>query len=104
MKLTVDHHKELIKKLKNLDFALGYLNACLEDEDDGVFLLGLRHVAEAHGGLKKLADKAQLNREHLYRLLSKNGNPRLNSIQELAHVFGWRVLLAPEEKKYKKAA
>lgn len=91
----MDHHTYLIKQLKDLDFALGYLNECLEDEDEGVFLLGLRHVAEAHGGLKKLAKKSRLNKEHLYRLLSKQGNPRLNSLQGLAHAFGWRVLLAP---------
>ena len=100
----MDHHKELIKNLKDLKFALGFLNECLEDDDDGIFLQGLRYVAEAQGGLKKLADKAGLNREHLYRLLSKNGNPRLENLRELARVFGWRVLLAPEDKKYKKAA
>lgn len=91
MKLTMDHRKELIKHLKDLDFALGFLNSCLEDEDEGVFLLGLRYVAEAHGGLDKLAKKAHLNREHLYRMLSKKGNPRIASLKEVAHAFGWRI-------------
>jgi len=99
MKNKESYHDDLIKRLKNPRYALGYLNACLEDPDEGVFLLALRHVAEAHGGLRRLAKKAKLNREHLFRMLSKNGNPRLESLRHLAGVFGWR--LAFTEKKDK---
>ena len=52
--------------------AAGYLNACLEEGDAEVFLLALRDVARARGGIAKLAEVTELNREHLYRMLSEN--------------------------------
>jgi len=36
--------------------AVGYLNACLEDGDPEVFLLALRDVARARGGVATLAE------------------------------------------------
>ena len=45
-------------------------------------LPALRDVARTReGGLAGLAEKAQLNREHLYRMLSENGNPELRSLE-----------------------
>ncbi len=85
------YHEDLIESLKDPKYALGYLNACLEDEDEGVFLLALKHVAEAHGGLSGLAKKTGLNREHLFRMLSKNGNPRLENLRQVAGAFGWKI-------------
>ncbi len=87
------YHEDLIHDLKDTKFALEYLNTCLEEGDEGTFLLALRHVAEAHGGFVKLARKTNLSREHLFRMLSKKGNPRLTSLQNLADVFGWRIAL-----------
>ena len=103
-KLTTSHHEDLIKRLKNHKYALGYLNACLEDGDEGVFLLGLRHVAEAHGGIRGLSKKAKLNREHLFRMLSKQGNPRLSNLQSLVSVFGWKISLAEKSGKHFRTA
>src|ERR1700733_8690172 len=96
--------EDLYKDLKNPIFALKYLNACLEDGDHGVFLLALRNVADAHGGIARLAKKTGLNREHLWRMLSKRGNPRLESLVQLANVFGWRVALINKSTSLKKAA
>jgi probable addiction module antidote protein len=92
-----EYYNDLKKDLKNPVFALRYLNACLEDGDHGVFLLALRHVAEAHGGVGLLARKSGLNREHLWRMLSKRGNPRLENLVQLAHAFGWRLALLNKE-------
>jgi DNA-binding phage protein len=39
-----------------------YLNAALEDEDPELFLVTLRNVAEAQGGLRSLPRK-RINRE-----------------------------------------
>ncbi len=47
-------HDDLIKRLKNRKFAIGFLNACLQEKEEVVFLTGLKYVAEAHGGLQKL--------------------------------------------------
>jgi DNA-binding phage protein len=59
------------------------LNAALA-EDPEVFLLALRDLARTReGGLANLAEAAQLNREHLCRMLSENGNPDLRSLEAL---------------------
>ena len=103
-KLTTSHHDDLIKRLRNHKYALGYLNACLEDGDEGVFLLALRYVAEAQGGIRKLSKKARLNREHLFRMLSKQGNPRLSNLQTLVSAFGWKIALAEKSRQHFKTA
>ena len=68
-----------------------YLNAALEDIDPELFLLALRNVAEAQGGVAQLAEKAKLNRESLYKMLSKRGNPELKSLDSLLHALGFRL-------------
>ena len=72
--------------------AVAYLNAALAEEDPEVFLLALRDVARTReGGLAALAETAQLNREHLYRMLSENGNPELRSLEALLDALGFRL-------------
>ena len=75
----------------------GYLNACLEDGDLEVFLLALRDVARARGGVAKLAEVTALNREHLYRMLSENGNPELRSLEALLDALGFRLAVTLKE-------
>lgn len=95
MKAAISHEASLLRRLKDPKYAVGYLNACLEDGHEGVFLLALRDVARAHGGLRKLSKHAGLNREHLFRMLSKKGNPRLHSLQQLVGALGYKLVLRP---------
>ena len=62
------------------------LNAALEEDDPELFLLALRNVAEAQGGVAQLAEKSKLNRENLYKILSGPGNPEFKSLDALLHV------------------
>lgn len=95
MKAAVSYHDDLLRRLKDPKYAVGYLNACLEEEDEGTFLLAVRDVAQVHGGLRQLAKKAKLNREHLFRMLSKSGNPRLHSLKQLIEALGFKLILKP---------
>src|SRR5262245_50790080 len=70
---SVDYKKHLLAELKDIEYAAGYLTAALEEGDD-VFLLALRDVAQARGGVSALAETARLNRENLYDMLSREGN------------------------------
>lgn len=89
---TEPYRDSLLKALTNTDDAAHYLNACLEDEDDPrVFLLALRHVADAQGGMGALAEGSQLNRVSLYRTLSKSGNPSLTSLTAVLKPLGLRL-------------
>lgn len=93
-KLTVKtepYRESLLESLRNPDEAAQYLSACLEDEDAHVFLLALRDVAEAHGGIRALSRTAHLNRESLYRMLSRSGNPSLDSLAAVLSACGMRL-------------
>jgi len=92
------YHEDLINELKDPAFALDYLNACLQEDDQGTFLLALRHIAEAQGGFANLARKTKISREHLFRMLSKRGNPRWESLRSLANAFGWRIAFVSKSK------
>jgi DNA-binding phage protein len=51
--LITEYQKDLIEALKDPVEAAAYLNGALEEGDRKTFLLALRNVAEANGGLEK---------------------------------------------------
>ena len=81
-KASTSHDEAMIRELReNPDFAAEYLRAALEDaEEPQVLLVALRRVAEARGGVAKVAKAAGIERESLYRALSAHGNPRLSTL------------------------
>jgi len=85
-----DYREQLHESLRDPEEAAAYLNAAIEDGDEQVFLLALRDVAEALG-IGELARNAQLSRESTYRLLSKQGNPRLSSLWALLDAMGLKL-------------
>jgi probable addiction module antidote protein len=88
---TKSYRENLLASLRNPEAAAQYLNACLEDEDPRVFLMALRDVAEARGGIRELSRETHLNRESLYRMLSKSGNPSLESLASVLSACGLRL-------------
>ncbi len=88
---TVPYRDSLLKALKNPEDAAQYLNASLQEEDPRMFLMALRDVADAHGGIGQLAESSQLNRESLYRTLSESGNPSLISLAAVLNSLGLRL-------------
>jgi probable addiction module antidote protein len=76
--------------LRDLDRAAEYLTAAIEEGED-VFLLAVRDVVEAQGGMSTLAKSTKLNRENLYNMLSTKGNPRLYSITAILNRLGLRL-------------
>ena len=87
-----DYREHLDDVLKDDNEAVAYLNAALADDDPEVFLLALRDLARARkGGLAAMAEAAHLNREHLYRMLSENGNPELRSLEAILDALGFRL-------------
>jgi probable addiction module antidote protein len=93
--ITANYEDGLRAALTNPDEAAAYLNAALEENDQEVFLLALRDVAEARG-FSHLAQEAVLNRENLYRMLSATGNPQLSSLNALLHSLGLRLAVEVE--------
>lgn len=56
---------ELLKDLKDPLETCAYLNAAIAEGDKDHFLIALRNVAEAHGGLLRLSRRTRMNRGHL---------------------------------------
>ncbi len=96
--LTLDFKFVLLDWLRDPQNAADYLTACFE-EDEATFLLALKDVADAHERLGPLSKSAKLNREGLYDMLSKNGNPRFSSLAAILDALGMRVEFTPAEKK-----
>jgi len=85
MSKSASYDDLLMDMLKDEERALAYLNAALDESDPRIFLIALRNVTQAQGGIAKVAAHSGLNRESLYRALSEKGNP---SVQTLAAVLG----------------
>lgn len=88
--------------------AAAYLQASLEayeqDGNEEAFLLALRTLVDAQGGMTELARKTSLNRQSLYKTLSGNGNPRLQTLQSILHALGFRLSIEPITREYSAAA
>jgi putative addiction module killer protein/probable addiction module antidote protein len=100
-KASVDYREALIETLRgNEEEQILYLKATLEDNWDApeAFLLSLKTIAEARG-FKNFAEEAGLSRESLYRTLSANGNPKLDTVFKMLHALGLKLTVEPIEKK-----
>lgn len=91
---SVSYKRILQKKLDDPETAAEYLTACYAEGPE-VFLVGLRDVVEAQGGVARTAQLSKLNRESLYRLFSRDGNPRLSSLSSVLSALHLRVAFEP---------
>jgi len=66
----------------------------LAEQDGEAFLIALKDVVEATGGVSGLAGRVGIKRPSLYRILSKHGNPTLATLQEILKPLGLRVSIA----------
>ena len=104
---TVPYLDYLLEALKDPEEAAAYLSVCLEDEDPRMFALAMRDVTESWGGVGALSRSTKLNRESLYRMLSKSGNPSLTSLLAVMKALGFKLTvepIAPPKRARRKAA
>jgi probable addiction module antidote protein len=92
-KASISHDQAMVRELReNPEFAAEYLRAALEDDDGpSVLLIALRRIAEARGGIAKVAKAAGVERESLYRALSARGNPRLSTLVAVTKAVGLKL-------------
>ncbi|OGA57700.1 MAG: putative addiction module antidote protein [Betaproteobacteria bacterium RIFCSPLOWO2_12_FULL_65_14] len=89
----------MIDQLRDPEEAAAYLEAVIEEGDQAAIMLAIRNVAQARGGIAKVAKKAKLTREATYKMLSKSGNPELRSLKALLAATGLRIAVKPIEKR-----
>jgi len=104
---AVAHHRRVVEELRvDPAFAAKYLKAAAEEFDRpggrGALLIALRQVAEAYGGVAKVAGIAGVKREALYRALSPKGNPTLSTLLAVLKAVGLRLVF--EKSGSRKAA
>ena len=80
---------------KDPQLAADMLNACLEEGKMDEFLIALRHTVKACGGLHEVARENGLHEKSLYKSLSSNGNPTLNTLLGLAGAINMRLAFVP---------
>lgn len=100
---TPTHREDLLKRLEDSEYVEAYLNAALEDRDKRVFLLALRDVADARGGMTELARLTKISREHIYRMLSEKGNPEFTSLKNLLAAIGLKLAIESKDPNEKAA-
>ena len=84
----------LMDQLKNTQFATEYLNAAADDDDIRSYLVALRNVVEARGGIPEIAEKTALSKETLYRTLSARGNPTIKTLSAVLHATGLKMTVS----------
>jgi probable addiction module antidote protein len=92
-KRTKGFREQLLKDLIDQSEAAEYVNAASEDSEE-MFLIALRDVAEARQ-MARVANEAGVAREALYRMLSEEGNPRLNTLWAILNAVGLHIQVEP---------
>lgn len=96
---TKDYKATLLKRLKDPEYAAGYLADVLEMESQEAFLIAVKNVLEArNANLSKLSKKSGITRQAVYRALSKRGNPRLSTLHGILKAAGLRIVFEPDKK------
>jgi probable addiction module antidote protein len=97
-KPSTSYSEDLIQRLKDPEYAVEYLRATLEESDmPELFLQALRNVADSHG-IAHVAEQTELNRESLYRMLSKEGNPTIKSLYAVLDALNLKLSIEPKDQ------
>lgn len=62
---------------------MAYLTECFNDDYEETFLVALKDVVLAYGSMAKIAKASGLNRESLYKALSRGGNPGVDTLRKI---------------------
>jgi probable addiction module antidote protein len=83
----------MIRRLRESPkFVVEYLNAALGDsEEPAVLRIALRRIAEARGGITRVAEAAGTDREKLRRELPARGKPRLSTLVAVTKAVGLKL-------------
>jgi probable addiction module antidote protein len=70
-----------------------YLSAALEEDDPGIFLAAVGHVAKARG-ISSVAEAAGLGRESLYKVFAPGAKPRYETVQKVLRSLGVKIYVS----------
>jgi probable addiction module antidote protein len=93
----------MARYLKSDKDRAAYLEVALEDGDPSIIAAVLGDIARSKG-MARVAKKAGLGRESLYKALSKSGNPKLETLLKVTHALGLKIKVTVEREKQARAA
>lgn len=93
-----DQGEWLTQQLRDPELCVAYLNAALAEGDQATFMLALRNVAKARGGVAAMARETGMNRVALSRALSAAGNPELRSLTRILEASGLEFKVVPKKR------
>ncbi len=97
MKLK-DYREDLLKRLKDSEYAVGYLQEVLANETEATFLIALKDVIDAREeNVSELAKESGITRQALYHALSEEGNPRFSTINQILASLGLKLSVIESE-------
>lgn len=89
----------LVEKLRDPEEAKAFLDAAIdsfeEDNDTEAFMLSLRYLTEAKGGVAKLSKVTKLNRQNLYKVLTGKTSPKLETAFTILKGLGYHLRAEP---------
>ncbi len=93
--------KELTKEIlkDDVEQQLLFLKASFEDNYDmpEAIMSAIRSVAEVRG-ISHLAETSELNRENLYRVLSGNTYPRIDTFFKIIDALGMKLTVEAKDQ------
>src|SRR5438105_11718405 len=87
-----------LQRLRDPETAATYLSVAAKNDDAAALLQALRNVTEALGGVSEIAERTGLNRQQLYRTLSRDGNPELRSLTKILDASGVRLQFVAQRR------
>ncbi|MEM7593841.1 MAG: helix-turn-helix domain-containing protein [Cyanobacteria bacterium P01_A01_bin.83] len=100
---TEDYQPYLLTRLKDSQYAAIYLKAAfdetLADGNTEAFLLALKNVVEAKDSNQKVTNESNISRQYLYKILSGNRNPTLETLTSVLQAVGLTIDFKPASVK-----
>lgn len=81
---------DVVDFLDNDEVLIEYLNAALEENDPAFFAKAIGDVARAKG-MTSVSESTGLGRQALYRSLSSEGNPRIDTLFKVLDALNVRL-------------
>ena len=91
MKTTLFDISEI---LDNEEMIAEYLSAVIEENDTGLLLKAIGHIAKARG-MSKIANDSGLGRESLYKALDENAQPRFETVMKVLTAMKVKMVFSP---------
>ncbi len=84
---------------KDPQLAADMLNVCLAEGEMDEFLVALRQIAKAFGGLHEVARVTGVHEKTLYKSLNPTGNPTLKTLMRVADAMNMQLAFIPKKSQ-----